>query len=94
MERRIGATEAKTHFDEIMDRAIDNKERFIVDRRGTPAVVIMSVEDFVNTIAPAPEWLLAAWAPAKRRGADAFGMQDINAEISAARSSRPRRKRK
>jgi hypothetical protein len=36
-----------------MDRAVDNHERFIVDRRGEPAVVIMSVQDFINAVAPA-----------------------------------------
>ena len=94
MERRVDATDAKTHFGEIMDRAIDKKERFIVDRRGHPAVVIMSVEDFINAVAPAPEWLRTAWTHAKTRGLDALSMEDIDAEINAARKSKPRRKGK
>jgi hypothetical protein len=40
-----------------MDLAVRNNERFIVDRRGEPAVVIMSVQDFIRTAAPPPDWL-------------------------------------
>ncbi len=48
MERRVDAHIARTQFGQIMNRAIENHERFIVDRRGEPAVVIMSVEDFIQ----------------------------------------------
>jgi Antitoxin Phd_YefM, type II toxin-antitoxin system len=43
MDRRIDAHIARTQFGHIMDLAVKNNERFIVDRRGEPAVVIMSV---------------------------------------------------
>jgi len=62
-----------------------NNERFVVDRRGEPAVVIMSVQDFVRTAAPAPDWLQKAWAGAKRRGLDTVTLVDIDAEIAAHR---------
>ena len=47
MDRRIDAHIARTQFGQIMDLATKNNERFIVDRRGEPAVVIMSVQDFI-----------------------------------------------
>ena len=58
-----------------------NNERFIVDRRGEPAVVIMSVQDFIRTVAPPPDWLEKAWSGAKRRGLDTLMPADIEAEI-------------
>ena len=48
MDRRIDAHIARTQFGQIMDLATKNNERFIVDRRGEPAVVIMSVQDFIR----------------------------------------------
>ena len=68
-----------------MDLAVRNNERFVVDRRGEPAVVIMSVQDFIRTAAPPPDWLQKAWAGAKRRGLDAMPLEEVNAEIDAAR---------
>lgn len=88
MERRIDAHVARTQFGQIMDLAVRNNERFVVDRRGEPAVVIMSVQDFIRTAAPAPDWLQKAWAGAKRRGLDAMPLEEINAEIAAARGEK------
>ena len=89
MDRRIDAHYARTQFGQIMDLATKNNERFIVDRRGEPAVVIMSVQDFIRTAAPPPDWLQKAWAGAKQRGLDALTPDDINAEIAAHRRRKP-----
>ncbi len=86
MDRRIDATVARTQFGQIMELAERDNTRFIVDKRGEPSVVIMSIKDFVNTIAPPPDWLTKAWSDAKRRGLDKLTMQEIDAEIAAARS--------
>src|ERR1700739_715311 len=88
MDRRIDAHIARTQFGQIMDLATKNNERFIVDRRGEPAVVIMSVQDFIRTAAPPPDWLQKAWAGAKRRGLDALAPADIEAEIAAHRRAK------
>ncbi|HEV3115092.1 MAG TPA: type II toxin-antitoxin system Phd/YefM family antitoxin [Candidatus Binataceae bacterium] len=85
MERRVDAHIARTQFGQIMDRAVKNNERFIIERRGEPAVVIMSVQDFIRTAAPAPDWLQKAWKGAKRRGLDKLTPDDVNAEIAAYR---------
>ncbi len=85
MERRVDAHVARTQFGQIMNRAVENNERFVVDRRGEPAVVIMSVEDFIKTVAPPPKWLEKAWAGAKRRGLDKLTPREIEAEIKAYR---------
>ena len=85
MDRRIDAHIARTQFGQIMDLATRNNERFVVDRRGEPSVVIMSVQDFIRTAAPPPDWLQKAWAGAKRRGLDALTSEDIDAEIAARR---------
>ncbi len=86
MDRRIDATVARTQFGQIMELAERDNTRFIVDKRGEPSVVIMSIKDFVNTIAPPPDWLTKAWSDAKRRGLDKLSMQEIDAEIAAART--------
>src|ERR1700719_3147752 len=85
MNRRVDAHLARTQFGQIMDRAVENNERFIVDRRGEPAVVIMSVQDFIRTVAPPPDWLQKAWSGAKRRGLDRLIRADIDAEVAAHR---------
>ena len=85
MNRRVDAHLARTQFGQIMDRAVENNERFVVERRGEPAVVIMSVQDFIRTTAPPPDWLEKAWRGAKKKGLDKLSAADIDAEISAYR---------
>lgn len=52
MDRLINAHFARAQFGQIMDRVNGHRERFVVDRRGKPSVVIMSGEDFISTVAP------------------------------------------
>ena len=90
MPKVISALTARTQLGQIIKRAQEKNERFLVDRRGEPAVIIMSVKDYVNTIAPAPESLKAIWAEAKRKGLDTLTMREIDAEIRAYRRERRR----
>lgn len=88
MDRRIDAHIARTQLGQIMDLAVRNNERFVVDRRGEPAVVIMSVQDFIRTVAPPPDWLEKAWSGARRRGVDKLTMAEIDGEIDAYRAEK------
>ena len=92
MTRKITAATARTQFGQIMDRAVQNNDRFLVERNGEPAVLILSVSDFIKTLAPAPDWLEKSWDSAKREGLDKLTMEEIDAEIDAARRDRRERR--
>ena len=85
MDHRVDAHIARTQFGQIMDRAVAHNERFVVERRGEPAVVIMSVKDYIRTASPPPDWLKKAWDGAKKRGLGKLAPADIDAEIAAYR---------
>ena len=74
-----------------MDRAVEHNDRFLVERNGEPVVLIMSVTDFVKTLAPTPKWLKDIQADAKRKGLDKLTMANIDEEIAAARRERRER---
>jgi hypothetical protein len=76
-------------LDDIIDRATKHNERVVVGRDGEPAVVIMSVQDFVRTLAPPPDWLSHAWTHAREAGVDRLSAEEIAAEIAAARAENP-----
>ncbi|MGH9417028.1 MAG: type II toxin-antitoxin system Phd/YefM family antitoxin, partial [Terriglobales bacterium] len=46
MANIIPALTARTQFGQILRRVKQNKERFVVDKRGEPQAVIMSVEEY------------------------------------------------
>jgi prevent-host-death family protein len=94
MTKKISALTARTQLGQIMNRAVDHNERFLVERNGEPAVLILSVTDFVKTLAPPPDWLEKSWDTAKRRGLDKLSMDEIEAEIAVHRREKRARKAK
>jgi prevent-host-death family protein len=90
MDSRIDAEGIGTRFGKIIDCAVRDGQRFVVDRAGEPAVVIMSVQDFIRTIAPAPDWLSETWSAAAERGVDQLSETDVESEIQAVRRARQR----
>ncbi len=88
MSRRVDAHIARTQFGQLMDRAVRENERFVVDRRGEPAVVILSVQDYLDSVQSAPDWLKEAWAGAKKKGLEKLTMDEIDAEIDTHRSEK------
>ena len=79
---------AHTRFGQILKRATQKNERFVVGRRGAPSLVIMSGRDYMRSFAPAPEELRAMQATAKRTGADRLTACRVNRIVAAVRRER------
>lgn len=84
----VSALAARTQFGQIMRRARAKGERFIVDRRGEPQVIIMGFRDFLRTIAPEKQVLAAIRMAARKNGTNKLTLRDINREIRASRRER------
>jgi len=89
----VSALDARTQLGQILRRVKDNNERFVIDRRGEPQAVIMSLNDYIDAIAPPPAWLKRLWTASERRGTDRLSMRQINAEIATARRETRKRSR-
>jgi prevent-host-death family protein len=88
MTNVVSALTARTQLGQIIKRATQNNERFMVGRRGEPSVVILSIRDYIRTFAPAPQELLAMQATARRTGARALTPGQINRLVVTARRTR------
>ena len=62
-----------------------------MERRGQPSVIIMSIKDYIDTVAPTPDWLKAIGNEAKKKGLNKLSMRQIDSEIAAARRERRQR---
>lgn len=94
MTKVVSALTARTRFGEIMERATTKNERFVVGRRGEPKLIIMGIQDYINTIAPEPEILTLIGEASKRKGTDKLSMRDINAEIASYRREKREKQKK
>lgn len=88
MTNVISAVTARTQLGQILRRINQKNERFVVDRRGQPQAVIMSINDYIDTFAPTPEWLRAIGQEAKAKGLSKLTMRQIDTEIAVARRER------
>jgi prevent-host-death family protein len=85
---KISARTARAQFGQIMNRAVWNHGRFLVERNGKPMVMILSMNDYVRTVAPPPDWLEKSWDSATRHGLDKMTSKEIDEEIAASRCGR------
>ena len=89
----VPALTARTQLGQILRRVRQNNERFIVDRRGEPQAVIMSVEEYLRNFARPIGVLEEIWKESKVKGLDRMTLRDINREIKRYRHER-RKKQK
>ena len=92
MQNVVSALTARTQFGQILKRASEKDERFVVDRRGKPSVIIMSVRDYIRNVAPTPAAYRAIREEAKLNGTDSLSMNDIDREISSQRRQAKKKK--
>jgi prevent-host-death family protein len=90
MTKIVPALTARTQFGQILRRVKQNQERFVVDKRGEPQAVIMSVEEYLRKFVKSPGAFEAIRHRAKARRLDRLTLADINREIKAYRRERRR----
>lgn len=92
MSTVISAVTARTQLGQILKRAGERDERFLIDRRGEPAVIIMGIRDYIKNVAPTPAAYKATRDEAKRKGTSSLRMGDIDREVAAVRRGRAKEK--
>jgi hypothetical protein len=68
-----------------------DQKRAIESLLGRPVAEDEAISIRATTSASAPEWLQKSWDSAKRSGVDRLSMDEIDAEIDAARKARRNR---
>jgi prevent-host-death family protein len=87
----VPALTARTQFGQILRRVKQNKEHFVVDKRGEPQAVIMSVEDYPKKFVKRPPAAISAIRrQAKAKRLDQLSLREINLEIARTRRERRR----
>ncbi len=90
--KSVPAFIARTQFGQVLERVSQNRDRFLVTRKGEVKAVILGVEDFLQAVVKTPTSLAALQRQAKRRGTDKLTLEDIEAEIAAVRHAKTRPK--
>jgi PHD/YefM family antitoxin component YafN of YafNO toxin-antitoxin module len=78
----------RTQLGKILTRIASNRERVVVTKKGQAAVVMLSIEDFLQSIVHTPAELAAVQKAARKSRADKLTIPAIEAEIAAVRQAR------
>ncbi len=93
MTKNVSALIARTQFGQILERASQNSERFVVTKNGEAKAIILGVEDFLHAIeTTTPESLTALQEQAKKSGAHRLTLEQMEKEIAHVRSIKSKKK--
>jgi PHD/YefM family antitoxin component YafN of YafNO toxin-antitoxin module len=70
---------------------IGGKESIVIEKRGTPKAVLLSVGDYVKLAAPEPEVLRTLGEESKRKGTNSLTSRQIDGIIRKARAQRKKK---
>jgi prevent-host-death family protein len=87
----VSALTARTQFGRILRQVERERRSFVVERRGSPKAVILSVADYVRLAAPEPAILRIVGEESKRKGTNRLSMRQIDSIIREARREKRRK---
>jgi len=87
----VSALHARANFGKILEDVEGKGRSLVIEKRGTPKAVLLSLRDYVRLAAPEPEILKIIGEEAKRKGTDKLTSRQIDREIKAARAQRKKR---
>jgi prevent-host-death family protein len=87
----VSALRARANFGALLRRVDDERRSLVIEKRGTPKAVLISIRDYVKLAAPEPEVLRVLGEEAEKNGTSALTSRRIDRIIKASRSQKPKR---
>jgi prevent-host-death family protein len=87
----VSALTARTSFGKLLRRLENEQRSLVIEKRGTPKAVLLSIRDYVKLAAPEPEVLRLIGEESKRKGTDKLTSRQIDRIIKAARTQKSKR---
>ena len=87
----VSALSARANFGKLLNRVADERRSLVIERRGTPKAVLMSIRDYVKLAAPEPEVLRIIGEESKRNGTNTMTTRQIDQVIKEYRAQKKKR---
>jgi prevent-host-death family protein len=81
----------RANFGKLLRRVEDERRSLVIEKRGTPKAVLLSIPDYVRLAAPEPEVMRVSGEESRRKGTDKLTSRQIDQIIKTARAQRPKR---
>ena len=87
----ISALRARANFGKLLRRIEDERRSLVIEKRGTPRAVLLSIRDYVRLAAPEPEVLKALGLESKHKGTANLTSRQIDRIIKESRAKKASR---
>ena len=88
----VSALHARANFGSLLRRVADERRSLVIEKRGTPKAVILSIRDYVRLAAPEPEVLAVLGEESQRKGTNRLNSRQIDQVIKAVRAQKRKRR--
>jgi prevent-host-death family protein len=88
----VSALHARTNFGDLLRRVENERRSLVIEKRGTPRAVLLSLRDYVRLSAPEPEVLRVIGRESETKGTDKVSSRQIDKIIRETRARRTKRK--
>jgi prevent-host-death family protein len=87
----VSALRARTNFGNLLRQVEDEHRSLVIEKRGTPRAVLLSIRDYVRLAAPEPEVLRIIGEESKAKGTDTLASREIDRIVRATRAKKTKR---
>jgi prevent-host-death family protein len=87
----VSALRARANFGKLLRRVEDERRSLVIEKRGTPKAVLLSIRDYVKLAAPEPDVLRVIGEESERKGTSSLSARQIDQVIKASRTERSKR---
>jgi prevent-host-death family protein len=87
----VSALRARTNFGKLLRRVEEEQRSLVIEKRGTPRAVLLSIREYVRLAAPEPAVLRVIGEESQRKGTHKLTSRQIDQVIKAVRAQKPKR---
>lgn len=87
----VSALRARTSFGRLLQQVEDERRSLVIEKRGVPRAVLLSIRDYVRLAAPEPEVLRIIGEESKAKRTENLSSQQIDRIIRATRTKNRKR---
>jgi prevent-host-death family protein len=84
----VSVLRAGANFGKLLNRVEDERRSLIIEKRGTPRAVLLSIRDYVKLASPEPEILRIIGEESDRNGTNVLTSRQIDQIIKATRAQK------
>jgi prevent-host-death family protein len=86
----VTALDARMNFGKLIRRVEDEGRSLVIEKRGSPRAVLLSIRDYVRLAVPEPEVLRIIGQESKQKRTNKLNSTQIDQIVKAARRSKRR----